>query len=59
MSTKYGKEEKPLPSAFLVEPEVLWHGIALWPVWVSCIPSCLLTHPRLPGAEGEKGTGRP
>ena len=36
------------PPLYIVQHDVRWYGIPLWPVWVSCpgsVPSQLLLHP--------------
>ena len=45
----------PFLSVVIAEHNILRHGIFLWSVCVSCVPSQLLVHPRLlQGAEWEK-----
>ena len=44
-----------LPPSLYAEHDVLWCGISLWPVWVSCpgcAPSQLLVHPQPPHWQG-------
>ena len=45
----------PTPPSFIVQHDVIWYGISLWPVWVSClccVPSQLLVPPQPPCWQG-------
>ena len=49
LQTKAALEKLP-PPGFMGEYDVMWHGISLWSVWVSCpacVPASLLPTPLL------------
>ena len=44
--------------AFIAEHDVIWYGISLWSLWVSCpgyVPSQDLAHPQPTGEGGNAG----
>lgn len=47
---------KSLPLSFIAEHYIIWYGIFLWSIWVSCpkcVPSQSLIHPQPTSWEGQ------